>query len=119
MDLNGRDLVQITRGTDIQPKWSPDGRTIVFTRYRQNGRGDIYTMDANGHHLRELGSASGQLAVDWSPDGRKILFVRGAHVPGTLKKESSELWVMNADGTARARLAFNRPGWDVLGGSGS
>jgi Tol biopolymer transport system component len=114
MSHSGRDLKRITHGDDVQPLWSPDGRTILFTRLRFNGIDDVFTVKPNGSGLRRLVSGSGIRGMDWSPDGRKVLFIRGEPIPGTTEKESYALWVMNADGSATFRLPFNRAGWDVV-----
>lgn len=111
MDLAGRDLVRVTRGADVWPAWSPDGRTLLFTRIRRL-RGDdstagLYSVAANGSGLRKFVSGSDVRALDWSPDGTKVLFLRSGN-------GGNALWVMNADGSGKARLPFNRPGWEVL-----
>lgn len=46
MDRRGRGLRQLTRGGGTQPRFSIDGRMIVFVSYREEGSGgDIYTVD--------------------------------------------------------------------------
>jgi TolB protein len=47
-------------GPGEQPKWSPDGRHLVYTR-RYNGRSDLWVCDvdgANQHQITFLGDAS-------------------------------------------------------------
>jgi Tol biopolymer transport system component len=39
---------------DVWPAWSPDGSTIAFVSERDNPKGDIYLMDADGSNLRRL-----------------------------------------------------------------
>jgi Tol biopolymer transport system component len=86
------------------PSWSPDGRSIVFTSFR-NGKGDIYVMDTRGGDQRRLTSdpAHDDLPA-WSPDGKRIAFVSDR--PGNL-----EIYVMDADGANQTRLTF-APGAD-------
>jgi Tol biopolymer transport system component len=79
------------------PSWSPDGRSIAFTSFR-NGRGDIYVMDAGGSGQRRLTTtpAHDDLAT-WSPDGSRIAFVSD-------RDGNLEIYVMNADGSGQLRL---------------
>jgi Tol biopolymer transport system component len=94
-----------TLGRDTSPAFSPDGRRIAFTSYRQ-GDSEIYVMDANGKRLQEL--TFRPLADDdpaWSPDGRYIAFegFQDGHF---------DIWVMRADGREQRRLTTS-PGWDA------
>lgn len=52
------------------PRWAPDGRSIAFTT-----GGQIWTMDVDGGHKRQLTSIStGAANPVWSPDGKWIAF---------------------------------------------
>jgi dipeptidyl aminopeptidase/acylaminoacyl peptidase len=86
------------------PSWSPDGRSIAFTTFR-NGDGDIYVMDTGGGDQHRLTSnpAHDDLPT-WSPDGSRIAFV--SNRAGNL-----EIYVMDADGSNQTRLTF-LPGAD-------
>jgi Tol biopolymer transport system component len=98
-------------GTASDPAWSPDGRRIVF-----DGSDKVYTINAEGSHLRLLVSgppASGPGLPSWSPDGTRILY---ASTPGHAGHFRLELWLMNANGTGRRRLYHSAcctggPGW--------
>jgi TolB protein len=94
-----------------QPAWSPDGRRITFGQASR-----IWLMDARGRSRAQLTSKSEDGSPDRSPDGRKIVFVR------SLKPQdfaSSEICVMNADGTGVTRLTHNgvadgSPAWQPI-----
>jgi Tol biopolymer transport system component len=70
---------------DIQPTWSPDGKTLAFVRARQNGRklepgdvfgayldGDIWTLDRETRRERKL--VEDAYNPSFSPDGRRVAF---------------------------------------------
>ena len=59
---------------DVDPAWSPDGRTIAFAR-QDHGPQTIYLTrpDGSATHRLTLGRSP-----SWSPDGKKLAFVRGA-----------------------------------------
>jgi Tol biopolymer transport system component len=109
MSLDGRDLMMIgldgdtphvvlaaPGGTFQQPSgWSPDGRKILVTRQTdQSGRhGYVFVIDADGTGVRRLARG---FAARWSSNGSKILYTTSF---------ASALWVMNADGTHKHRIA--------------
>ncbi len=76
------------QGHPIEPRWSPDGRKIVFVV-----DGNVFSALADGSQARALTSGGDSFEPAWSPDGTKIAFRKGR-----------QIWVMNADGTAPAQL---------------
>ena len=79
MDLaSGRvtELASTAPDYNERPRWSPDGKQIVFSRQDKFGNGSaVFVVDADGRNLRQLSSAGlpARLA-DWSPDGSRIVF---------------------------------------------
>jgi TolB protein len=87
-------------GDENLPAWSPDGTRLLFASTRDQNE-EIYVMNADGSGQTRLTTTPGadESRPAWSPDGTKLLFtvIRFAR-PLTV-------FTMNADGTARARLA--------------
>jgi Tol biopolymer transport system component len=91
MNANGTNAHQITptafKADD--PKWSPDGTTILFDSYGSppaKSR-NIYSIKPDGTELTQLtrysGSAQQAYMDSWSPDGTQIvLHVRGSNPNG-------------------------------------
>lgn len=69
--------IQLTdaEGTDHQPDWSPDGKTIAFVRY--TGRAmELMTLDlATGREAALTTAGAVNVEPRWSPDGSKLAFV--------------------------------------------
>lgn len=97
------------------PKWSPDiaSNKILFQRPRQRGSRlhGIWTIDYVGSEATnptEIVSASNAATINpsWSPDGRRIVFVTIVDPDSAPadRPESSDLWVVNLDGTGRVKV---------------
>jgi Tol biopolymer transport system component len=81
--------------------WSPGGKKLVFEANPNNCYGDVYTVDSDGQHLKNItdNRCEGGIADPvWSPDGKKILFGQGREFSGGF---GFGLATMNPDGTDR------------------
>jgi TolB protein len=88
-----------TSSSDVNPQWSPDGKTILF-RTRRDGNDEIYAMNADGSDPRNLTDDPGRDGDGgslWSPDGRTIAFT-------TNRDGNNEIYVMDSDGSHSRRL---------------
>ncbi len=79
MNADGSDVQRLTdaAGRDVEPHWSPDGATIVFSSERDDpDNAQLYLMNADGSNQRRLPSplTDDQIGARWSPDGQWILF---------------------------------------------
>jgi hypothetical protein len=72
INADGSNLQRITDGID--PAWSPDGRQIAFSRFR-DPRG-IYVIKADGSDEHRVFDWSAARWPNWSSDGQQILFSR-------------------------------------------
>jgi len=81
---DGSGLKQLTFGgyNDDMPRWSPDGKQIVFvsTRRWTSLGSPMYIMNADGSNIRPVKEFSNPTLFmpgewpSWSPDGNKIVF---------------------------------------------
>lgn len=108
-----RDIRRLTfaRGRDRFPGISPDGETIVFSSERDRYGGcadredrclgwfeELYAIGADGTGVRRLTrSVASDFGPAWSPDGALIAWT-----------VDDRLWLMNADGTCKRRVAALR-----------
>ncbi len=70
------DCLQLTymEGYSVNPRWSPDGKTILF--FQMDGWPRIYTVPADGGTPKLVlpDDPNAQWDPNWSPDGSKIVF---------------------------------------------
>jgi Tol biopolymer transport system component len=72
-----KDLIQLANSGNYEPTFSPDGQKIAFSSNRDDSRGDIYLIDANGEEaqsgLRRLTNSEGfDEDPDWGPPLRAV-----------------------------------------------
>jgi Tol biopolymer transport system component len=76
INTDGSDLRQLTNqesdDQDVDPMFSPDGRSVLFTSTR-GGKAGVWRMAVDGSKPERL--CDGDQA-EWSPDGMKIVFRR-------------------------------------------
>lgn len=96
MPFAGGDATRLTSGLayDVQPRFSPDGRTVVFISDRQ-GADNVHTLDIATREVREVtrGRTNVYLSPDYSPDGKYIVASKGGFRGGL-----PTLWMYHVDG---------------------
>jgi TolB protein len=99
--------VTVSRTLNINPSWSPDGRSIAYTSYRRGG-GQIFVSHIFQALMDELtkGERVGENWLPaWSPDGSQLCFT-------STRDGNAEIYVMNRDGSNVRRLT-RHPGIDI------
>jgi TolB protein len=86
----------VTNGTtlDFTPAFSPDGKTLVFSRAIEEGT-DVYTLNIKDNCCLQrltVGRFSDNLSPTYSPDGQRIAFI-------STRSGLPQLYVMAPDGT--------------------
>jgi len=87
---------------NLLPAWTPDGKVIAFTSFRDGGGAHIYTVDAVSRQIRPL-VLMGDFATgaSYAPDGLKFVFSASL-------EDNTDVYVSQADGSAGRRLTDAR-----------
>jgi Tol biopolymer transport system component/imidazolonepropionase-like amidohydrolase len=104
LPIEGGKATRITFGNphDMQPRFSPDGKTIAFVSDR-DGNDNVWLMSPDGGNLRQLTKEKPHfffLSPEWTPDGRRILVTKN---PGGAYG-SFELWMYDLGGGTGLKL---------------
>ena len=109
MARDGSDVRILSENGDHWPRWSPDGKKVVFFSTRtpdgsDNADAEIYVMNADGSNQTALtDNAVEDQVPNWTPDGRIIW----SEVSPTTRYD---LWIMNADGSGKHQLTSFKGG---------
>jgi len=77
LDLASGASRQLTHGENApyNPRWSPDGQSLVFARY-DDGESRLFVLPMNGGEARPLDTGELQpYNVQWLPDGSGLAFI--------------------------------------------
>ncbi|HEX9611475.1 MAG TPA: amidohydrolase, partial [Gemmatimonadales bacterium] len=97
MPVTGGAATRLSSGPafDSQPRWSPDGKRIVFLSDR-GGAENVWLCDADGSNAKPLTKGNNNLyaSPEWTPDGDYIVASRTSGALGSVY----ELWLYHKDG---------------------
>ena len=74
-----RQLTNVPGKKDRHPRWSPDGKHLLFESNR-GGSGQLWAIALRGGEARQLTNLSTEASTGiWSPDGKHIAFVSAVY----------------------------------------
>ena len=88
LPIEGGKATRITKGMafDAQPRFSPDGESVVFVSDRSGGE-NVWTMRIDFADTTRITQGNGNLYLspEWMPDGEHVVVSRSSGLGGTAK----------------------------------
>ena len=113
--MDGSERVQLTknRTINLSPSWSPNGRTLLYTSYKE-GKPRVYQRDLSSGKDSMFSSRTGlNLGGSWSSDGKTIALALE-------RRGNIDIYLLDQSGRIVRRLTKNRgidvsPSWSPKG----
>lgn len=99
---------RLTRDDRLEfvPRFSPDGRSVVFTTWTDADKGRVRLVSLDGRTARDLVTEPGHYTEpSFSPDGRWVVYraMGGDNIRGITHGEEPGIYVVPVDGSAPPR----------------
>ncbi len=113
--LDGTDREQVTnnRSINLSPSWSPNGRSVLYTSYK-DGKPKVYRYDfTSGSDIEFSGRKGLNLSGSWSADGKRIAL-------SLENKGNVDIYLLDSKGKIVKRLTRSTgidvsPTWSLKG----
>ncbi len=121
MEDDGTGVTELLTNTlyPITPRWSPDGRQIVFSRWAtqiNSQQKQLVIMNADGTNQRILTERNSKSNFPvFSPDGKSILFRKADRIKNELKRWICVIDLENENIKEIVELGANFPDWSPDG----
>ncbi|MBL0178489.1 MAG: PD40 domain-containing protein [Gemmatimonadetes bacterium] len=103
LPITGGKATRITSGMayDVQPRFSPDGKRVVFVSDRSGGE-NVWMLSLDGKDTTQLTKGNNNLYVspEWTPDGDYVVASKSGQLGGAAK-----LWMYNVKGGTGVALS--------------
>ena len=107
IDSDGKNRRQLTSGEvqDFAPRWTPDGKKVIFVSNSRGNQGDVWSINTDGSNLNRIAEIEGDTG-QWrtlqypvlTPDGKGLVFM-------LYRKESiSGVWFMDIESRNMRRI---------------
>jgi Tol biopolymer transport system component len=101
---DGESVTNVLPG--IGGQWSPDGKKLVFSKYRESlqSTGSIWVANADGSDARKIIDDNSEvIRICWSPDGESLLFSSHRGNPKRM-----EIFRIRVDGSQLETIAIDK-----------
>lgn len=99
MNADGTEQAQVSTGSDVydsDPTWSPDGKSIVFTRWAGDTNADLFILTENGDGTWSQAQLTSQPGSEtepaFSPDGSTIVYSGDVDTDTEWTEDEPHVW---------------------------